>query len=58
VTPDWSQFAAVAAVLVGVVLVVGAVVAPPDPYTQLRTVVPGVVVALVVAYLVAVGSGE
>jgi hypothetical protein len=53
---DWSQFGAVAAVLVLVVFVVVAASAPPDPYTQLRGVVPGVVVALAVAYLVAVGG--
>jgi len=58
VTPDRSRFAAVAAVLVAVVLVVVAATTPPDPYTQLRAAVPGVVVALVVAYLVAVGAGE
>jgi len=56
VTPDWPRFLAVFAVLVVVVFVVGAAVSPPDPYTQLRAVVPGVVVALVVAYLVAVGG--
>jgi predicted branched-subunit amino acid permease len=56
VTPDWSRFATVAAVLVAAVIVVVALTTPPDPYTQLRATVPGVVVALVVAYLVAVGG--
>jgi hypothetical protein len=58
VTPNWSRFAAVAAVLVAVVLVVVAVTTPPDPYTQLRAAGPGVVVAVIVAYLAVVGSGE
>ncbi|RMB23910.1 DUF7534 family protein [Haloplanus aerogenes] len=55
-SPDWPRFLAVFAVLLVVVFVVGAVVSPPDPYTQLRAVGPGVVVALVVAYLVAIGG--
>lgn len=55
-TPDWSRFLGVFLGLVVVVFVVGAVVSPADPYTQLRAVVPGVVVALVVAYLVSVGG--
>jgi Sec-independent protein secretion pathway component TatC len=58
VTPDWSRFLGVFLGLAVVVFVVGAVASPPDPYTQLRAVVPGVVVALVVAYLVAIGGGE
>jgi HAD superfamily hydrolase (TIGR01548 family) len=56
VTPDWSRFAAVAAVLLVVVVAVVAATTPPDPSTQLRGVVPGIVAALVVAYLVAVGG--
>ncbi|WP_157969255.1 hypothetical protein [Haloplanus rubicundus] len=55
-TPDWSRFGAVAAVLVLVVVVVVAVTSPPDPYTQLRGILPGVLVALAVAYLVAIGG--
>jgi Sec-independent protein secretion pathway component TatC len=56
VTPDWTRFAAVFGALLVVVFVVVAVVSPPDPYTQLRGVLPGVVAALVVAYLVAIGG--
>lgn len=56
-TPDWSRFLPVAAVLVAVVVAVVGLSSPPDPYTQLRGIVPGVVVALAVAYLVAV-TGE
>jgi hypothetical protein len=56
VTLDTSRFAGIAAVLVGVVVVVVAATTPPDPATQVRAVVPGVVVALLVAYLVAIGG--
>jgi len=56
VTPDWSRFLGVFLGLLLVVFVVVALTSPPDPFTQLRGVVPGVVVALVVAYLVAVGG--
>jgi Sec-independent protein secretion pathway component TatC len=58
VTPDWSRFLGVFVGLLVVVFVVVALSSPPDPFTQLRGLVPGVVVALVVAYLVAIGSGE
>ena len=55
-TPDWPRFGAVAAVLVLVVVVVVALTGPLDPSTQLRGILPGVAVALVVAYLVAIGG--
>ena len=55
-TLDSSRFLAVAAVLVVVVVVVVVATVPPDPYTQLRGVVPGVVAALLVAYLVSIGG--
>jgi len=55
---DWPQFGAVAGVLVLVVFVAGAVLTPPDPYSQLRFAVPGVAAALLVALLVALDTGE
>lgn len=55
-TPDWSRFVGVFLGLLVVVVVVVFLSSPPDPYTQLRGIVPGVVVALVVAYLVALGG--
>ncbi|WP_251329372.1 hypothetical protein [Haloplanus pelagicus] len=54
--PDPFRFVAVAAALVAVVVVVVALTSPPDPYTLLRGFLPGAVVAIVVAYLVAVGG--
>ena len=57
-TPDWSRFLGVFLGLLVVVFVVVFLSSPPDPYTQLRGIVPGVVVAAVVAYLVAIGGGE
>jgi peptidoglycan/LPS O-acetylase OafA/YrhL len=56
VTPDWFRFLGVFLGLLVVVVAVVAATSPPDPYTQLRGIVPGVVVALVVAYLVAIGG--
>jgi hypothetical protein len=56
VTPDWPRFFGVFAGLFVVVVAAVAVVSPPDPYTWLRGLLPGVVAALVVAYLVAVGG--
>ncbi|WP_251341591.1 hypothetical protein [Haloplanus halophilus] len=53
---DRSLFAGVFLALLVVVVVATAAVAPPDPYTQLRGIVPGAVVALLVALLVAVGG--
>jgi Sec-independent protein secretion pathway component TatC len=53
VTVDGGRFARVAAGLVVVVFVVDAVAAPPDPYTQLLVLGPGVAGALLVAALVA-----
>ena len=55
-TPDWSRFVGVFLGLLVVVFVVVSLSSPPDLYTQLRGLVPGAVVALVVAYLVAVGG--
>jgi hypothetical protein len=56
VRPDPLQFGLVAGALVVVVVAVVAT-GSPDPSARLRGVVPGVVVALIVAYLVGV-SGE
>jgi hypothetical protein len=56
VTPDWSRFLGVFLGLLIVVFVVVSLSSPPDPSTQLRGFVPGAVVALVVAYLVALGG--
>jgi len=58
VTPDWSRFLGVFLGLLVVVFVVVSLSSPPDPFTQLRGLVPGVVVSVVVAYLVAIGAGE
>jgi Mn2+/Fe2+ NRAMP family transporter len=58
VTPDWVRFVGVLVVLLLVVFAVVAAVSPPDPFTLLRGVLPGVVAALLVAYLVAIGGGE
>ena len=55
-TPDSFRFLGVFLGLLVVVVAVVAATSPPDPYTQLRGIVPGVVVALVVAYLVAIGG--
>ncbi|WP_157573434.1 hypothetical protein [Haloplanus natans] len=55
-TPDWSRFFGVLVGLLVVVVAVVAVVSPSDPATWLRGLAPGVVVALVVAYLVAIGG--
>jgi hypothetical protein len=52
-TFDTRRFAALALVLVTVVVVGTAVRSSPDPFTQLVRVVPGVLVALVVAYAAA-----
>jgi hypothetical protein len=56
VTPDWVRFLGVFLGLLVVVFAVVALSSPPDPSTQLGSLGPGVVVALVVAYLVAVGG--
>ncbi|MFB6195915.1 MAG: hypothetical protein ABEI80_07065 [Haloplanus sp.] len=54
----WRRFPRVALGLGVVVFVVAATVAPPDPYTQLLVVVPGLVCAVVVAYWVTVRGGR
>ncbi|WP_248897966.1 DUF7534 family protein [Haloplanus halobius] len=56
--PRWRRFAVVASVLVAVVVVVTAVRAPPDPVTQVFRLVPGVVVALILAYWIARSETE
>jgi hypothetical protein len=53
---DRPRFVGVFLALLVVVVVVTVAAAPPDPATQLRGIAPGAVVALVVAFLVAVGS--
>jgi len=56
VTPDWPRFVGVFVGLLVVVVAAVAAVSPSDPATWLRGLAPGVVAALVVAYLVAVGG--
>jgi hypothetical protein len=53
---DRPRFVGVFLALLAVVVAVTVAAAPPDPATQLRGIVPGAVVALVVAFLVAVGG--
>jgi ABC-type transport system involved in cytochrome c biogenesis permease component len=53
---DRRRFAGVFVALFVVVVVVAAGLGPPDSSVGLRTVAPGVVVALVLALLVAAGG--
>jgi uncharacterized membrane protein len=48
-----ARFAVALAVLAAVVTVVGALLAPPDPFTQVRVVGAGLVVAVPFAYVLA-----
>jgi drug/metabolite transporter superfamily protein YnfA len=56
VTLDRRRFALTAAALVTVVVVVVVATTRPDLSTRMRAAAPGVFVALLVAYLVAVGG--
>jgi drug/metabolite transporter superfamily protein YnfA len=56
VTLDRRRFALTAAALVTVVVVVVVATTRPDLSTRMRAAAPGVLVALLVAYLVAVGG--
>ncbi|WP_299333629.1 hypothetical protein [Haloplanus sp.] len=55
-TPDRRRFALTAAALVTVVVAVVVATTQPDLDTRMRAAAPGVAVALLVAYLVAVGG--